>query len=272
MESLSNAVHLFSYCTLPFQLANSLPNRSSFFITFMLVQTSVILTTELLRILPIGIAIARSLLGPSLTEAERRTTWMGLRPLADPLPYEHAEGLSNAVFLFIAFFVYATLAPITSIFAFLCFVCGGIALRHQFIFVYPTVPDSGGKLWIQFMQIVPVSLLIAELTIVGLLALKKVPVASSAMIPLVIVTVLFNIYIRQKHFSATDFLPGIDCVEADRKNNQDGPMDMRFISNQYKQPELRDKTLWPSNASLERQLRYGMVSSDPEAIGLHTLR
>jgi len=212
-------------------------------------------------------------LGPRLTEAERRTTWMGLRPLADPLPYEHAEGLSSVVLLFIAFFVYATLAPITSIFAFLCFVCGGIALRHQFIFVYPTVPDSGGKLWIQFMQIVPVSLLIAELTIVGLLALKKVPVASSAMIPLVIVTVLFNIYIRQKHFSATDFLPGIDCVEADRKNNQDGPMDMRFISNQYKQPELRDKNLWPSNASLERQLRYGMVSSDPEAIiSLHNFR
>ena len=38
-------------------------------------------------------------------------------------------------------------------------------------------------------------------------------------------------------------------------------MDMRFIKDQYIQPELRDKELYPTNASLERQLHFGMISS-----------
>eukprot|EP00536_Pseudo-nitzschia_multiseries_P006000 jgi/Psemu1/239012/estExt_Genewise1.C_1230035 len=245
-------------------LANSLPNRSAFFIQIMLVQTCVTLGPELLRVTPVAIAIARSLVGPKLTEDERRTTWMGLRPLADPLPFYHADILSGIVFYFIVFFVYATLAPITSIFVFLCFLFMGATYRHQFIFVYPTLPDSGGKLWIQFMQIVPVSLIIAEVTIVGFLALKNAPVAYSLMLPLLYVTVLFNVYIRQKHFAVANFLPGCVCVEADSRNNADGPMDMRFLTNQYQQPELRDKEVYPSNASLERQLKHGILSRASE--------
>ncbi len=140
----------------------------------------------------------------------------------------------------------------------------GAAYRHQFIFIYPTVPDSGGKLWIQFMKVVPTSLFIAEATIVGFLAAKSSPVASALMIPLVGITILFNIYIRQKHFKATDFIPGCRCVEEDLKNNMDGPMDLRFISNHYLQPELRDKALYPRNATLAMQLRHGMIESPDE--------
>lgn len=242
-------------------LANSLPNRSSFFIQILLVNTCVGLSSELLRITPIALAFARTLVGPKLTEEERRTTWNGIRPFADPYEFQHAEVLSGFVLYFIVFFVYATLAPITSVFVFLCFVFMGAAYRQQFIFVYPTLPDSGGKLWVQFMQIVPTSLLIAEITIVGFLALKVAPLASSLMFPLVVITVLFNIYIRQKHFMATNFLPGWDCVEADRKNNFDGPMDMSFIGNHYMQPELRDKEVYPSNASLELQLKHGLIQT-----------
>ena len=232
----------------------------------MLVQTSVDLSMELLRISPVGVAFVRSLVGPKLTEDERRTTWMGLRPFADPMEFQHASVLSGIVFYFVVFFVYATLAPITSIFTFVCFVFMGASYRHQFIFIYPTLPDSGGKLWIQFMQIVPTSLIIGELTIVGFLALKTAPLASSLMIPLLLVTILFNIYIRQMHFAVTNFLPGCVCAEVDRKNKMDGQMHMKFLSmNQYKQPELRDKELYPKNASFERQLQHGILCyEDPE--------
>ena len=250
------------YIYIYIQLANSLPNRSSFFIQILLINTFIGLSSELLRISVVGIAFVRSFVGPRLTEEERRTTWMGLRPFADPLKFQHAEVLSGIVLYFIVFFVYATLAPITSIFLFLCFMFMGAAYRHQFIFIYPSLPDSGGKLWVQFMQLVPVCLLIAEVTILGFLTLKLAPVAFAMMIPLWIVTVLFSIYMRQKHFMATNFLPGCDCVDMDRRNNIDGPMDTtRFISNQYLQPELRDKELHPSNASLQRQLQHGMIAT-----------
>jgi hypothetical protein len=109
------------------------------------------------------------------------------------------------------------------------------------------------------MRLVPVCILIAEVTIVGFLALKTAPIALALMIPLLIITILFTIYIHQKHFIAANHLPGCDCVNADRKNNIDGPMDMRFLIDQYLQPELRDKVLYPTNASLQRQIKHGMI-------------
>merc|ERR1712238_264412 len=151
------------------------------------------------------------------------------------------------VLYFIVFFVYATLAPITSI----------------FIFIYPTKPDSGGKLWVQFMRLIPVCLLIAEVTIVGFLALKKASIASGLMLFLLLISILWTIYIHQKHFTVTNFLPSCDCINTDRTNNIDGPMDMRFLteSDQYLQPELRDKALYPRNASLQQQLKHGMIEA-----------
>jgi len=230
-----------------------------------MVDAFVSLSTELLRPAAVVNAFARSFLGPKLTEEERQTTWMGLRPFADPWECEHAFVLGGIVLYFVVFFVYATLAPITSIFMFICFLLYGVAYRYNLIFVYPTLPDSGGKFWIQFMQIIPTSLFIGEATILGFLTAKSANLAWAFMVPLIIITILFNIYIRQKHFKATSYLPGCECVEADRKNNIDGPMDLRFISNHYMQPELRDKELYPTNASLELQLKHGMVQS-PDSV------
>ena len=298
--------------SLLFQLANSLPNRSTYFIQILLADTCITLSIELLRVSAVATAAVRSFVGPKLTEKERRTTWMGIRPFADPTRFRHAQILSGMVLYFIVFFVYATLAPITSIFIFICFLFMGAAYRHQvgplsisiglfsqtimnqtqynlwdcvllffccsllplttifdclftpvfihqFIFIYRTKPDSGGKLWVQFMRLVPVCILIAEVTIVGFLALKTAPIALALMIPLLIITILFTIYIHQKHFIATDYLPGCDCINVDRKNNIDGPMDMRFLIDRYLQPELRDKVLYPTNASLQRQIKHGMI-------------
>jgi hypothetical protein len=51
------------------------------------------------------------------------------------------------------------------------------AYRHQFFYVYPSNGDSGGKLWANFVSILIICIFIAEITIVGLLALKKAGIA-----------------------------------------------------------------------------------------------
>jgi hypothetical protein len=45
-----------------------------------------------------------------------------------------------------------------------CFGYMGIAFRHQFTYIYPTSPDSGGKLWTNFIRTLLVCMLIAEIT------------------------------------------------------------------------------------------------------------
>jgi len=150
---------------------------------------------ELLRVVPIALAVIRSIIGPRLTEKQRRMTFLGLRPLADPIEFEHADVLSQVVLYFTVQFVYAVIAPVTSFVLAFCFVYMGAAYRHQFVYVsqprperaalsasnrdtehihlycltqclqiYPTTPDSGGKLWTRFIRYTLICMLIGEIT------------------------------------------------------------------------------------------------------------
>jgi len=40
----------------------------------------------------------------------------------------------------------------------------GSAYLHQFVFIYPKNPDSGGKLWTKFIRYLLVCMLISEVT------------------------------------------------------------------------------------------------------------
>jgi hypothetical protein len=239
-------------------LAKSLPAQSTYFIQILLVDTSINLTIELLRIVAVAQAGIRSIVGPNLTDEERKTTWMGLRPLADPSEFGHADTMSAIVLYFVVFFVYAVIAPITCIFMFICFLLIGAAYRHQFVYIYPTKPDSGGALFVQFMKLVPSCILIGEITIAGFLGLKKTPAASALMVPLLIITILFVIYLGQQHYLMTRFLSAQQCMDEDRKNNAGHPMDMSFLKGKYIQPEMRKKKDFPSNASLEFHRTHGL--------------
>jgi hypothetical protein len=240
-------------------LANTLPAQSTFYIQILLVDTFLSMGIELLRVSAVIQAAIRSYVGPRLTEKEQQTTWMGIRPLSDPSGFEHANLLAGTVLYFTVYFVYAALAPITTIFMFICFALMAAGYRHQFVYIYPTFPDSGGKLWAAFFRMVPVCMIIAQVTIVGMLALNKAATASAMMIPLLIITILFSMYIHQKHFVLTEYLPAKDAVAVDWKNNAEGEMNYDFVINKYIQPELRDREVFPENLSGEREMERGRV-------------
>lgn len=61
-------------------------------------------------------------------------------------------------------FVYSILAPITNFIMAFCFLYMSSILRHQFIYVYPSVPDSGGEIWAKCINVIIYCMLIAELT------------------------------------------------------------------------------------------------------------
>ena len=65
----------------------------------------------------------------------------------------------------------------------------GVLFRHHFVYIYNAKPDSGGFLYLNFMKIFMTCLLIGEITVSGLLTLKKSPVATPMMLPLIIITV-----------------------------------------------------------------------------------
>jgi hypothetical protein len=78
-------------------LAKSLPAQSTYFCQIVFVATVTSAAMELLRIVPLLIALLRQCIGPRLTEKERQTSFMGLRPLCDPQEFSHADFTSQSV-------------------------------------------------------------------------------------------------------------------------------------------------------------------------------
>ena len=75
------------------------------------------------------------------------------------------------------------------------------------------------------------------------------------MIPLVIITILFYVYISQKHFSTSEYLPARACIMTDKKNKDVvSSLDMDFMKGQYQQPELKNKKILPANTCSRRQV------------------
>lgn len=70
------------------------------------------------------------------------------------------------------------------------------------------------------------------------------------MVPLIIITLLFNAYLRQQHYRVANYLPSHDCMIADVRN---AGMDLTFLDGSYVQPELQDKEVFPENLSIEKQ-------------------
>ena len=121
---------------------------------------------------------------------------------------------------------------------------------------------SGGKLYIQFMKLIPATMMIGEVTIAGFFALKRTPVASAMMIPLLIITSLFIVYLNQMHYKMANYLPAELCMEVDDKHSERGNLDLSFMKGKYRQPELRVKKAFPKNATKEMLMKYEMNNNE----------
>ena len=85
-------------------LAKSLPGQSTYFVQILLVKTFLGLGLELLKVTPLVVAGIRSIVGPGLTEKERNSIWMGLRPLAAPAEFAYSDITSSAILYYMVLF------------------------------------------------------------------------------------------------------------------------------------------------------------------------
>ena len=82
-------------------------------------------------------------------------------------------------------------------------------------------------------------MVIAELTLLGLLALKQSKFAGPAVVPLLVITILFVVFINGRHSHVMKFLPTRDCVEIDQRNAEQGMPDFTYYKNEFLQPSLK---------------------------------
>lgn len=150
---------------------------------------------------------------------------------------------SEMALYFMVNLIYSCIAPVMSYFMLMTFTILSLVYRHQLIYIYTSKSDRGGKLWPCMINLLLVSILISEVTLIGIMSIKEGAVAAALLIPLVIVTVLFVFYIKQEHFRVTEFVPSTICKEEDIKNH--GSLDMSLLSDKYLQPSLQVKYEYP---------------------------
>jgi hypothetical protein len=220
-------------------LARNLPKQDAYFMQLLTVSTCIGTLFELFRVVPLFQAAVRTLLlgRNDLTEKQRRQGIGPFKPLCvvDKIYFSRIQ--ARFLLYFMVLFVYSTLSPLVNWFCCFFFVFLGSVYRHQFIFNYPNTPDSGGVMWLMFMAVVLVCIVIAQLTLFGFLGIKKAGVAISTMIPLMIMTALFIVYLIQNFFTLGQYLPAHTGLSQDLDNNEAG-VDFEPFRNLYRHPAL----------------------------------
>eukprot|EP00850_Spirogloea_muscicola_P008482 SM000045S16227 [mRNA] locus=s45:330732:335928:- [translate_table: standard] len=180
-------------------LASSIPQQSSFFITYTLIS-SLSFGIELLRMpIPIiGYLIKLSRFGRKIGDREKLWSQGGINFLFF-MPYQN---------LIITFgVVFAVIAPFILPFTLLYSCIGYMVWKHQVLYVYVYPYQSGGLLWPLFIDHVIVALVIGQLTVIGEFGLKAAYYQAAYMIPLPIITLYFAYIVNQRFRRTFGVLP-----------------------------------------------------------------
>ncbi|TKY57935.1 CSC protein RXW8 [Spatholobus suberectus] len=186
--SVISQLSVFSSVTdLPAQLAKAVPAQATFFTTYILSSGWASLACEVMQIFPLLCNLFQRFI---------------LRLKDDALdgslsfPY-HTEVPRVLLFGFLGF-TCSILAPLMLPFLLIYFFLAYLVYRNQIINVYITKYDSGGLYWPIAHNTTVFALLFAQLIALGVFGLKRSSVASGFTIPLLIGTLLFHQYCRQR--------------------------------------------------------------------------
>jgi hypothetical protein len=126
-------------------LGNSLPNMSSFFVSFVTIKAFLGLGFEISRFVSIGQSALLLLFFPNSTLREQRSTRLCMRAIDDPGWFNYHKILAQDMLVVVISVVFAVVAPIVLIpCAVFCFL-SRIVWTHQFLYVYESAFETGGE-------------------------------------------------------------------------------------------------------------------------------
>lgn len=210
-------------------LALGVPGQASFFISYVVTTGWTSLSSELFQLVPLICNYVRRMFARK--EGDDLTV--------PSFPYE--SEIPRVLFFGLLGITYFFLAPLILPFVLIYFCMGYLIFRNQLFNVYSPKYDTGGKFWPIVHNSTIFSLVLMHIIAVGLFGLKNLPLASSLMVPLPILTLLFNEYCRRR------FLPifkvyAAECLIKKDREEQNDPRMTEFLDKlvtAYQDPALR---------------------------------
>lgn len=215
---------------IPRQLAVVVPGQATFFITYVLTSGWTGLSLEIARVFP--------LIGNFLIRHCCKVT-----DDADCAPlFPYHRDIPKVLLFGLLGFTYSLLAPLIMPFLLVYFFVGYIFYRNQMLKVYAPRFETAGQFWPIVHNCTIFSLVFMQIIAIGIFGVKKLPFASGWVIPMTVITLLFNDYCRKRFLPIFDRYPAEILIKRDREDERNPQMMASFLDslvNAYRDPGLQ---------------------------------
>ncbi|XP_073019593.1 CSC1-like protein RXW8 isoform X1 [Primulina eburnea] len=199
---------------IPNLLAKAVPSSATFFMTYVLTSGWASLSVELIQPFP----LVCNLFYRFILQNKDETTYGTYT-----FPY-HTE-VPRVLLFGLLGFTCSTLAPLILPFLLVYFVLAYFVYRNQILNVYVTKYQTGGLYWPVVHNTTIFSLVLTQIIALGVFGIKESSVALSFTIPLIVCTLLFNEYCRQRFHPVFRKTPAKIIIEMDRQDEHCGRME-----------------------------------------------
>ncbi|KAJ9166384.1 hypothetical protein P3X46_021150 [Hevea brasiliensis] len=212
--SIISQLNVFSSVRdIPMELAKAIPIQASFFMTYVLTSGWASLACEVMQLFPLSINMFKKFI---LRNQEDSSDDLISFPYHTEVPRVLLFGLIG--------FTCSIMAPLILPFLLIHFFMAYLVYRNQILNVYIPKYEGGGHFWPIFHNTTIFSLVLTQIIAIGVFGIKESPIASSFTFPLVICTLLFNEYCRQR-FSPVFQKDVVEVLmDMDRRDEQSGRM------------------------------------------------
>ncbi|XP_061978858.1 CSC1-like protein HYP1 [Populus nigra] len=214
---------------IPRVLAEAVPGQASFFISYVVTSGWTHLSSELFRLIPLVCSFWKRLFsGKDGDEFE-----------VPSIPYYN--DIPTILFFGLLGITYFFLSPLILPFLLVYFCLGYIIFRNQLLNVYAPKYETAGMFWPIVHNSTIFSLILMHIIAIGIFGLKKLPLASSLIIPLPVLTLIFNAYCQKRFLPLFKAYPTECLIKKDRKDLHEAGMTEFYdkLVTAYQDPALR---------------------------------
>ncbi|KAL0714394.1 hypothetical protein Bca4012_021373 [Brassica carinata] len=203
---------------IPSHLAAAVSAQGEFFMTYILTDGLSGFSLEILQLGLITFDIIRSC---TYGRAKENNTYLFSFPYFRVIP---TVSLSIMIGM-----IYAVVAPLMLPFLVGYFCLGYIVYFNQMEDVYEMTYDTCGRVWPIIHHYIFVSIILMQVTMVGLFGLKSKPSAAIATVPLILITIAYNEYCKIRFLPSFKNFPIQTAVEIDELDEKNGEIEAHYV-------------------------------------------
>lgn len=180
-------------------LADSLPKVSGFFCCYLLMKGLSGMSMEIARIVPVFQHVMKMILLPGITARDRKAECLGTRDFFNPGWFPYGKYCAQDMLIVVVTMTYACIAPMILIPALIFFSMGLLVYKHQLLYVYYPIFESGGLFWPKIYRRWIFALFISQATMLGMFILKYGYAQAYCQIALMIITFIFKMKMKSTY-------------------------------------------------------------------------